>query len=179
MQTIYRQRADVAINASSVADMAFLLLVFFLVTTTIDLDRGILVKLPPMDDQIVPPVLGRNIFRVSINFADEIMARGVPIQVEHLKDRAKEFIMNPQKIETLAIAPNQAIISVHNDRSTSYCVYVTVYNEIKEAYREIWMEEALLEYGAPFDDLSRGKQQSIKNRIPMVISEAEIVDMKH
>ena len=128
------------ISSGSMADIAFLLLIFFLVTTTIDIDKGILVRLPPIQDQPIPPVQKRNIFNVKVNYNDELMVRGEIIQVVQLKDKAKEFIMNPEGKSDLAIAPNQAVISLQNDRSTSYNIYITVYNELKAAYNELWDE---------------------------------------
>ena len=178
MHTITKRRADVAVNASSMADIAFLLLVFFLVTTTIDIDKGILVKLPPIEDQEPPPISPRNIYNVKINFNDELMVRGELTAVEHLKDKTKEFIMNPQQSVKLATAPNQAVISLQNDRSTSYNVYITVYNELKAAYKELWEEESINTFGMRFDELSRSKQKAVRNKIPLVISEGEVVDLK-
>lgn len=178
MYTITKRRMEASVNASSMADIAFLLLVFFLVTATIDIDKGILVKLPPIQDEPFPPIIARNLFSVKINFNDDLMVRGEKIDVEELKDKAKEFILNPEKKDNLAIAPNQAIISLQNDRSTSYNIYITVYNELKAAYRELWKEAALETYGQHFDELSRSKQKNIRNKIPLVISEGEVVDLK-
>jgi len=178
MHTITKRRADVSVNASSMADIAFLLLVFFLVTTTIDVEKGIRVRLPPM--QYVPPpvVLSRNIFSVKINFNDELMVRGEFTKVKNLKDEAKKFIMNPLGDPTLSTAPNQAVISLQNDRSTSYNVYITVYNELKAAYNELWEKTAQELYDQHFDELSRSKKKAIQNKIPLVISEGEVVDLK-
>ncbi len=176
MRTISKRRAEVAVNASSMADIAFLLLVFILVTTTIDIDKGILVKLPPMQNKPFPPIPKRNILSVKINFNDELMVRGERMYVEQLKDKTKEFIMNPDKSESLAVAPNQAIISLQNDRSTSYNIYISVYNELKAAYNELWEESAHALYGLHFDELSRSKRKVIQNKIPLVISEGEVVD---
>lgn len=178
MYTIIRQRTEVSINASSMADIAFLLLVFFLVTTTIDIEKGIKVKLPPIQDEPFPPIPARNILSIKINFNDEIMVRGELMSVINLKDKTKEFIMNPLKKKELAIAPNQAVVSIQNDRSTSYNTYLTVYNELKAAYRELWEKEAQEQYGQHYDELSRNKQKHIKNKIPLVISEGEVVDLK-
>ena len=178
MHTITKRRTEASVNASSMADIAFLLLVFFLVTATIETDRGILVKLPPIQNEPFPPIIARNLFSVKINFNDELMVRGEPIKVEELKDKAKEFIMNPHQKNTLAVAPNQAIISLQNDRSTSYNIYITVYDELKAAYRELWEEAAMKTYGISFEELSRSKQKNIRNKIPLVISEGEIVDLK-
>ena len=178
MRTISKQRAVVAVNASSMADIAFLLLVFVLTTTTIDIEKGILVKLPPIQDEPIPPIQPRNILSVKINFNDELMVRGEQMRVEQLKEKTKEFIMNPRKSEEFATAPNQAIISLQNDRSTSYNIYLSVYNELKAAYNELWEESAQELYGQHFEELSRSKQKVIRNKIPLVISEGEVVDLK-
>ena len=106
MHSITRRRPEVAINASSMADIAFLLLVFFLVTTTIDIEKGIRVKLPPLLETPPPQIPQRNILSVKINFNDELMVRGEPTDVEKLKDTAKDFIMNPSHKENFALAPN-------------------------------------------------------------------------
>lgn len=176
--TITKRRTDVSINASSMADIAFLLLVFFLVTTTIDVEKGIRVLLPSMQDEQLIDISSRNIFSVKINFNDELMVRGSITKIEELKDKTKEFIMNPMDDPTLSIAPNQAVISLQNDRSTSYNIYLSVYNELKAAYRELWEETALEMYGQHFDELSRNNRKVIQNKIPLVISEGEVVDLK-
>lgn len=178
MHSITRRRPEVAINASSMADIAFLLLVFFLVTTTIDIEKGIRVKLPPLLETPPPQIIKRNILSVKINFNDELMVRGELTDVEKLKDTAKEFIMNPSRKDNFALAPNQAVISLQNDRSTSYNIYLTVYNELKAAYHELWEEAAQTQYGLHFEELSRSKQKAIRGKIPLVISEGEVVDLK-
>ncbi len=178
MHTFTKRRADVQVNASSMADIAFLLLIFFLVTTTIDVETGIRVLLPEMKDTSLLPIYSRNIFSIKINFNDEIMVRGERTGVEHIKGKAKEFIMNPDRKLSLSAAPNQAIISLQNDRSTTYNVYLTVYNELKAAYNELWEDEAQQRFGISFKKLTRSKRKMVQNKIPMVISEGEVVDMK-
>ncbi len=178
MHTFTKRRAGVQVNASSMADIAFLLLIFFLVTTTIDVETGIRVLLPEMENAPPPPINSRNIFSIKINFNDEVMVRGEMTEVGQIKEKTKKFITNPDRKANLAAAANQAIISLQNDRSTTYNIYLTVYNEIKAAYRELWEEEARQRFGISFKKLSRAKQKKIKEKIPMVISEGEVVDMK-
>ena len=87
------------INASSTADIAFLLLTFFLMTTTMDVDSGLFRRLPPMpppDQVIAPPVAKRNILQVLVNKNDLLAVNGELMQIENLKEKAKEFILNPQ-----------------------------------------------------------------------------------
>ncbi len=178
MFTSAKQRAQASVNASSMADVAFLLLAFFLVTTTIDVETGIRVKLSPMQDEPPADISSRNIFSVKINFNDELMVRGVPVKVEDLKQKAKIFIANPDQDPALSVSPQQAVITLQNDRSTSYQAYLTVYSELKAAYNELWEEAAMKAYAVPFSKLSRSRRKLIQHEIPLVISEGELVDLK-
>ena len=174
-----RDRVNVEINAGSMADIAFLLLIFFLVTTTIVEDKGILVKLPPWsEDEVDPTKLNtRNVFSVLVNAQNQLLVRGEPTDVNDLKNRAKEFIMNPRKMENLAEKPTKAIISLKNDRGTNYKTYLKVYNELLAAYNELWDEEVQRShssYGDTYSDkLPFDVRKAIKAKIPMVLSEAE------
>lgn len=171
-----KSRSAPEINASSMADIAFLLLIFFLVTTTIDVDKGILIKLPPWSNE--PPekmeLNTRNVFSVLVNAQNQLLVRGEPANVAELRDRAKEFIINPTARPDLAEKPTKAIISLKNDRGTNYKTYLEVYNELFGAYRELWNEECERTYGIKYsDELPLHIQKAIKSKIPMVLSEAE------
>lgn len=162
------------INAGSMADIAFLLLVFFLVTTTIQSDSGLPVLLPPYieSDEVVEKSK-RNVFAVQINALDQMLVRDQPATVEVLRERAKEFIMNPSRREDLAVSPKKAVISLLNDNGTSYEMYIAVYNELKAAYNELWNDAAQAKYGRNYPDLTKKEKQTIRKGIPLVISEAE------
>lgn len=172
------RRGGAEVNASSMADIAFLLLIFFLVTTTIVIDKGIPVKLPPWAE--IPPetekVAARNLFRVVVNYNNELLVEGEQELVSRLKTKTIEFITNPNQSPNLAKSPKNAIISLQNDRGTSYETYITVYNELKAAYNEIWDNEAQARFGFRYDDLERSQQKEIQNDFPLVISEAEPFD---
>ena len=171
-----RDRMKNEINAGSMADIAFLLLIFFLVTTTIDVDKGITVKLPPWSDTEVEATKlnSRNVFSVLVNAQDQLLVRGELANIDELRERAKEFIANPQKRDDLAEKPTKAIISLKNDRGTSYEVYLECYNELKAAYTELWTEESLKMYGVPYsEDLPTANKKAIRAKIPFVLSEAE------
>ena len=172
------RRQAPAVNASSMADIAFLLLIFFLVTTTIDIDKGIRVKLPPWSDEIPDPLKlkTRNVFSVLVNSNNELLVRGEPMDKADLRERTKEFITNPDRREDLSESPANAIISLKNDRGTEYETYLTVYNELKAAYNEIWEEASQLQYGRPYEKLSFDMKKTIRADIPLVISEAEPTD---
>lgn len=174
-KTSSRDRISNEINAGSMADIAFLLLIFFLVTTTIDVDKGVLVKLPPWSPEPPPEMKlnERNVFSVLVNSENQLLVRGDLAELDELKDRAKEFIVNPEQRSDLAESPNKAIISLKNDRGTKYATYLEVYNELKAAYNELREEEAQRKYGKSFEFLSRDLRDEIRARIPLVLSEAE------
>ena len=171
-----RDRMTNEINAGSMADIAFLLLIFFLVTTTIVEDKGITVKLPPWseDEPDITKLKKRNVYSVLVNAQNQLLVRGELMDIEDLKDNAKEFIANPLKREDLAEKPTKAIISLKNDRGTEYKTYLEVYNELKAAYNELWDELCQRKYGIPYsEDLPRAYRKAIKEEIPFVLSEAE------
>ncbi len=170
-----RDRMSNEVNAGSMADIAFLLLIFFLVTTTIVEDKGVLVKLPPWSDE--PPDIQqlktRNVYSVLVNAQNQLLVRGEPADLETLRENAKEFIMNPAKRPDMAEKPTKAIVSMKNDRGTKYETYLEVYNEIKGAYNELRNEAAKRKFGRDYEFCSKEQRREIRNEIPLVISEAE------
>lgn len=180
MKNPFRSRLTPSINASSMADIAFLLLIFFLTTTEIVDEKGLLVKLPPWDpnvDKVVQPP-PRNVFGVLVNDRDELLVKGERIALGELRARAKTFISNPEGLSTLPQNPKRAIISLKNDRGTSYATYLGVYNELQAAYNELWEEAAQERYGISFSqEMPREQRNAIRAAIPMVLSEAEPTDI--
>ncbi|HMR43410.1 MAG TPA: biopolymer transporter ExbD [Saprospiraceae bacterium] len=170
------RRVSTEINASSMADIAFLLLIFFLVTTTIDVDKGILVKLPPWSEEEpeTQKLNSRNVFSVLVNAQNQLLVRGELTNIADLRERAKEFIVNPTRREDLSEKPTKAIISLKNDRGTNYKTYLEVYNELYGAYNELWDEESMRTYNVHYsEELPLHMRKAIKSKIPMVLSEAE------
>lgn len=170
------KRPNPEINASSMADIAFLLLIFFLVTTNIVEDKGVLVRLPQWSEE--PPedltLKTRNVFSVLVNGQDQLLVRGEPMKIQELKEKTKEFIMNPTHREDLAETSKEAIISLKNDRATHFKAYLGVYNELKAAYSELWNEQAKKRFRKEtIDECNKEQQSEIKKEIPFVISEAE------
>jgi biopolymer transport protein ExbD len=163
------------INAGSMADIAFLLLIFFLVTTTISEDKGVLVKLPEWNPVPPPPLTihERNVFSVLVNAQNQLLVRGKAMNISDLKNNTKNFIKNPTHDPQMAENPTKAIISLKNDRGTKYQVYIEVYNELKAAYNELWEEAAMNIYGKYLNELTAIQQKTVKDVIPLVISEAE------
>ncbi len=175
-KTSSRDRMNNEINAGSMADIAFLLLIFFLVTTTIVEDKGIMVKLPPWSEEEpdITKLKERNVFSVLVNAQNQLLVRGEPSNIDNLKDRAKEFIRNPQNRPDLAERPTKAIISLKNDRGTEYKTYLEVYNELKAAYNELWDELSRQKFGIPYsEDMAFAYKKAIREEIPFVLSEAE------
>ena len=182
-----------ALNTTSSADIAFLLLIFFLVSTTMDVDKGIQRRLPPMPDenqkQQDVKVNRRNIVVVRINSQDRILAGGTPMDVTQVKDKIKEFIINPANSESLPekemkdiegfgqCAVSKGVVSLQNDRGTSYSAYLRVQNEIVKAFNEIRDEFAMANYGSKYADLDEEKQKIVREAVPQSISEAEPKDV--
>ena len=183
------------INAGSMADIAFLLLIFFLVATTMDIDTGISRLLPPMpeeeeldDDQ---EIRERNVFVVLINKDDDLFVEDGFYDIEELKEMTKAFFLNPDDAEDLSekreittdyfgtMMVSKGVISLRNDRSTSYGKYIAVQNELAAAVNELRNELCLQKFGKKYDNLdplNEAESELIadaKKVFPMAISEAE------
>lgn len=172
-----RQRNTPEINSGSMADIAFLLLIFFLVSTTIITETGIRVKLPKWQERdIIVDVSERNVLSIKLNAAGELMVEGEESRLDFLTSIIKEHITNPTNSPTKPSSPKHAVISLINDRSTAYEDYINVYDRIKTAYKELWQEQAKKQYGLNYDELKSDYQEVIRNQIPMVVSEAEPTD---
>ncbi len=182
-----------AINSSSTADIAFLLLCYFLMTTTMGTQTGLSRRLPPMPDpnQKVEDqkVNRRNIIIVKINSADRILAGSEPIDVSQLKDKIKIFLTNPTDDPNLPVMEateiaglgnrkvSKGVISLQNDRGTSYQAYIAVQNELVKAVNELRDEASMREFGKKFLALDEDGQKIIKDLVPQQISEAEPKDV--
>jgi biopolymer transport protein ExbD len=127
------------IPTAGMADIAFLLLIFFLVTTTINVDTGIGMTLPPkLKDQQPPPVKDRNLFKVLVNAQGELLVEEEPASIDQLRDRVKKHVTNYGNDPNLAVSPDKAVISIKTDAQTPYDTYIKVLDEVWMAYREIW-----------------------------------------
>lgn len=168
-----QQKEVKEINAGSMADIAFLLLIFFLVTTTINAEKGLRVKLPPFSKE--PPIAWneRNVLSIKINKLNQILVEGEQVQVSELRSLTKEFLLNPHQKPNYPLSPKKAIVSVQNDRETSYNTYIRAYNEIKGAYNELWDEKSNDLFNVDFETLDNSQKKKIQKEIPLVISEAE------
>jgi biopolymer transport protein ExbD len=184
-----KKRTPPEINAGSMADIAFLLLIFFLVTTTMDVDTGLQRMLPPPDMPQPPEIKQRNVFVVLVNANNQLLVEGDWLDIRNLRKKAKEFIANPadkpdlpekemKEVPFFGMYPvSKQVISLQNDRGTSYETYIRVQNELAAAYNELRNELALSKFGKSYDDLVRlgdkEKTDAIKAIYPQRISEAE------
>lgn len=182
-----KKRQNAEVDSSSMADIAFLLLIFFLVTTTIASDKGLLMQLPPdqPEDQKIE-LKQKNIFKVLVNSKNDLLVEDEPLKVEDIKDECKEFLTNwgdrggnPKSSDN----PSKAIVSIKTDRGTSYEAYIEVLDEIKRAYHEVRAEYlgiSLQEYLSLDKDDKESKDYELYNKarkeFPMQISEAEPSD---
>ena len=178
------------INAGSMADIAFLLLIFFLVTTTMDVDTGLMRGLPPIPDKDMPEpdekIRERNVFVVKINKFDQLLVENKPMDIHDLRESAKKFISNPDDNDNLpqkdfkeiaffgrVYVPKNPVISLQNDRGTSYGTYLVVQNELLAAKNELRDEISLQKFGTKYEDLDEDKMNAVKKYYTSVLSEAE------
>jgi biopolymer transport protein ExbD len=183
------------INAGSMADISFLLLIFFLVSASMDTDMGIVRKLPPMpptDEPVDKPVevKERNIFVVLVNREDQLLVEGELMDLKNLREATKNFIDNPYSDENLPAKEvvdipifgpmeitNKHVISLQNDRGTSYEMYIAVQNELAAAYDELRNLLSMRKFGVRYDELkgkeAEAQREAIEAVYPMKISEAE------
>ena len=199
------RRATPEVNAGSMADIAFLLLIFFLVTTTIEKDKGIARQLPPKepptDEQV--KIKDKNIFIVNVNKDDQLLVEEELMELKDLRQAAVEFLDNGgapagspehcnyckgKRNASSSDNPDKAIISVQNDRLTSYKMYIAVQNELVAAYNELRDRESQRLYGWKFTEVNKAldegsykgnesaakeKLETIQKLFPLKLSEAE------
>ncbi|NOX87023.1 MAG: biopolymer transporter ExbD [Chlorobi bacterium] len=177
------------INAGSMADIAFLLLIFFLVTTTMDVDTGITRKLPPPveNPEENVKVKDRNVLKVLVNSRDMLMVNGKRMELSQLKDKAIDFMSihrdNPDypEVEQKMIPElgkevwvSKGIISLKNDRGTSYDMYIAVQDALAAAFNDMRNQTAREFFGVNYNQLVNKKKIDAVNKIiPIRISEAE------
>jgi biopolymer transport protein ExbD len=195
-----RRGAPPEVNAGSMADIAFLLLIFFLVTTTIETDAGLDRMLPPIEPPDTDVVIKqKNIFTVNINKNGQLLVEEELMDLKDLREAAKAFLDNGgdgtcnyckgKRDDSSSDNPTKAIISLKNDRETKYGTYITVQNEIVGAYNDLRNREAQRLYGKDFTDMEaqylnpetpkevrdelKDKVEKIQGLFPQKFSEAE------
>ncbi len=170
------------------ADIAFLLLIFWLMTTSMNTDSGISRKLPPIADLENDPGIDeheRNVLQVFVSGSNQLLVAGQRMDVSGLKDVAKLFIQNPandpnlpEKVMTeLPLLGNypvsKGIVSLQNDRATSYETYISVQNELTRAFSEARNDLAVAKFSRTYGELNDDQRTAINKAIPVKISEAE------
>ena len=179
-----KRRGAAEINSSSMADIAFLLLIFFLVTTTIANDKGLTLQLPPKPDdieQVDIKIPERNIFKILINSSDKLLVENEPLTDMHeLREMIKKHVLNNGRDPDLSDSPDKAVVSLKANRGTSYDMFIAVYNEAQGAYYDIYAERAGVtnkKWREISNDLSNPDNKVIYDKaregIPMAISIAE------
>ncbi|MCF6333655.1 MAG: biopolymer transporter ExbD [Draconibacterium sp.] len=177
------------VPAASLADIAFMLLIFFLVTTTMDVDSGLERRLPQwvdqdqLDDNV--QIKERNVFVVLVNRNNDLLVENEYAHIEDLRERTKEFMANPYDDEKLpekelkeipffgSVEVTKGVISLRNDLDTKYGTYIAVQNELVGAINELREELAKSKFGKSYSSLESDKQKAIRKIYPSRISEAE------
>ena len=181
------------VRADSQADIAFLLLIFFLVATTMNSDKGLSRVLPPLPPEDVKvedqKIKDRNVLLVFVNAAGQIMAGDESMDIRGLKEKAKEFIVNaadeenlPEKKDTeieledgskWTYPVSEGVISLQTTRDTNYEVYIMVQNELARAFNEVRDDVAMNKFGSVFEELNEDQRNAVTKAVPLKISEAE------
>lgn len=177
------------IPSASLADIAFMLLIFFLVTTTMDVDSGLERRLPQwvdpeeLDDN--QQIKERNVFVVLVNRNNDLLVEGEYVEINNLRERAKEFMANPFDDESLPekepkqipyfgeVMVTKGVISLRNDMDTQYGTYIAVQNELVAAINELREELSKEKFGKSYEDLNKEQMDAVREVYPQRISEAE------
>jgi len=182
-----KKRDDVGVNASSMADIAFLLLIFFLVTTRIASEKGVYRDLAHKPEGEVPPVElnKRNVYKVIINSSNELLIEGDEGKISQIKKDVKAHVNNYGVDPELSVSPKDAIISIKTDRGTDYTTYLTVLDEILQGYNELRAEyltkelgekitvEDFLEISRQDTQVNKDRYKLAKDKYPLNVSDAE------
>ena len=178
-----KKRGAAEINSSSMADIAFLLLVFFLVTTTIANDKGLTLQLPPKPDDtdmIDVKMSERNIFKILINSSDKLLVENEPLSdIKEIRTMIKAHVLNNGVDPNYSVSPDKAVVSLKANRGTSYETFIAVYNEAQGAYYDIYAERAGVtnekwrEISSDLNPDNRAIYEKARKGIPMAISIAE------
>ncbi|SKB40670.1 ExbD/TolR family protein [Maribacter arcticus] len=185
-------RVPQEVNAGSMADIAFLLLIFFLVTTSIENDAGLNRLMPPDNNEAIADIKERNLFEISINDTDQIMANGDIIELSSLRKNVIAFIDNGgllvqseeycdyckgERLADLSEHPSKAIVSIKSQNNTSYPVYVAVQNEVIGAYNALRNRESLRLFNTTYeainydyynDGITNTQKEKLKERLEII-----------
>ncbi len=178
------------IPSASMADIAFMLLIFFITATSMDVDSGlerVLPQMPPENqkEDDTPPIKERNVFTVLLDANNRLMVEGEMIPISELREKTKEFLENPAdnpdlpetkmtEIPLIGEYPvTKGVISLRNDQGTQYGMYLAVQNELVAAVNEVRDEVSSAKFGKKYANLTAEQQDAIREAVPSRISEAE------
>lgn len=174
-----RSQRQAEIPTSSMADIAFLLLIFFLVTTTINVDSGIYMQLPPkLDENVEPPeIQQRNLLNILVNQTGDVLVDGTYLSLDTISDEVVRHVTNRGQLPNYSDSPELAIVSFKTERGLEYGTYIDVLDEIKGAYIEIRDDYAQqqfgMDYGTYKGTLAEGAEDAVAAEYPIKISLAE------
>ncbi len=175
-----RSREAAEVPQAGMADIAFLLLIFFLVVTTIDVDTGIGMQLPPPADpeQEPPPIRQRNLMNILVNARGQILVNEEQAALHEVQQLVVDFVDNANRAQDpdLAEDPRSAIVSIKTDRSTAYEIYIDMLDEVIGAYRQLRNEASQREFGITYRQYSGRvprEDNVIREMYPQNISLAE------
>ena len=165
-----KSRRRVEIPTSSLADIAFLLLTFFLVATTIDVDTGLRAMLPPPSEEPPPEIKERNVLSILVNAEGEVLVEGRLLAIPALRYEVIKHVTNAEESPAYAEAPRKALVAIETDPHTPYHIYIDVLDEVHVGYRKIWDAEArrlgYADHSVYTDGLAPGQKDQIRARFP-------------
>ncbi len=181
------RRYSATVNAGSMADIAFLLLIFFLVTTTISADKGIMRKLPnecPPGELCTKDIYERNILRISLNDKQEIMIEEKVVEISEVETLVKSFVDNNgnsvcdycqgEQSSDSSDHPKNAVISLSHDAFTKYALFITVQDEITKAYYDLRTRYTKEKFNKTPDQLTKQELEVVKKACPFIVSEVMV-----
>jgi len=172
-----RDRDSAEIPGSSLADIAFLLLIFFLLVTTINVDTGIGLVLPPKPkpNQSPPKIKKRNLMDILVNAQGQVLINNKPTPMNQIKKKVKNFINNKGKNPHLSVSPKKAVVSIKTARQTIYNTYISMFDQVVGAYKELRNAASQARFGKNYDALPDGSaaQKKIQKLYPKQISIAK------
>lgn len=152
------------VNTGSMADVAFLLLIFFLVTTTIQTEAGLPTTLPPWSEHY-QPVSSKNVFNIQLNATGALLIEEKVARLEELSMYIDQFLEKT--------SASNMVVHLEHDQQVDYNKYLTVYNAIKAVYKKRWQAIAIARYGRSYKDLASKVQQGIQKELPLVFAETQ------
>ena len=162
-----KQRETPGLNTTSTADISFMLLIFFLVTTSMDVDKGLLRQLPspePQKKEQQQSVVDKaNLMALRLTAGDTLLVNGKPMQVSQLKEETIRFVHRLGK---------KHLISIESDRDADYNLYFQMQNQLMEAYSQLRNETAQKKYHRDYALLNNDQKEQVRNICPQRITES-------